>query len=89
MKGHLVQPCKYEARESQAESLASSLRSANEISEATDQDFVIDSGSTEHVIVQKNWFRNLRELDTSVTNPDGGNTKILGIEVQILAKDTQ
>ena len=51
---------------------------------------MIDSGSTDHVIVQKSWFENLRELDTSVTNPDGGNTKVLGIgEVEVLARDAQ
>ena len=89
-KGHLVQACKIKARESQAESLASSLKTANDFSEATDLDLVIDSGSTDHVIVQKNWFRNLKELNTVVTNPDGGNTKVLGIgEVVVLAKDIQ
>ena len=89
-KSHLVQACKIKARESQAESLASRLKTANDFSEATDLDLVIDSGSTDHVIVHKNWFKNLKELNTVVTNPDGGNTKVLGIgEVVVLAKDNQ
>ena len=52
-KGHLVQALKIKAREYQAKSLASSLKSTNDFSEATDLDLVIDSGSTDHVIVQK------------------------------------
>ena len=51
---------------------------------------MIDSGSTDNVIVQKNWFKKFRELETSVTNPDGGNTKVLGIgEVEVLVRDAQ
>ena len=35
-------------------------------------------------------FKNLKELNTVVTNPDGGNTKVSGIgEVVVLAKDIQ
>ena len=38
--------------------------------------------------MNKNWFKNLKEIETTVTNPDGGNTKVLGIgEVEVLAKD--
>ena len=49
----------------------------------------IDSSSTDHVIVQNSCSRNPRELDTNVTNPDSGNTEVLGIgEVEILAKHT-
>ena len=89
-KGHLVQACKNKAREFQAESLASSLKSANDCSEATSHNLVTDSGSTYHVIVHENWFKNLKELNTVVTNPDGGNTKVLGIgEVVVLAKVIQ
>ena len=40
--------------------------------------------------MNKNWFKSIREIDTTVTNPDGGNTKVLGIgEVQVLAKDVK
>ena len=56
MNNHLVQARKMKARESQVESLASSLRSAKDISEATDQDIVIESGSTDHVINPNSWF---------------------------------
>ena len=42
------------------------------------------------MIVQRNWFRNLKELNTVVSNPDDVNTKVLGIgEVKVLAKDSQ
>ena len=90
MKDNLVQACKKKAGESEAESLASGPRSANEIGEATDQDLVLDSGSTDHVIVEMSWFKNPAELDTDVSDLDGGNTKVLGIgQVEILAKGTQ
>ena len=89
-KGHIVRACKNKARESQVESLALSLKSANDFKEATDLDLVIDSGSTDLVIVHQIWFENLKELNTVVSNPDGGNTKVLGIgEVVVLAKDIQ
>ena len=40
--------------------------------------------------MNKNWFKNLREVDTTVTNPDGGNTKVLGIgENEVLAQDVK
>ena len=88
VKGLWAQACKKKAEESQAESLASSLRSANKNSEATDQDLVKDSSSTDHVIVKTSWFT--REVDTKISNSDGGSTKVLGIrEVEILAKKTQ
>ena len=58
------------------------------MSEATDQDLVVHSGSLDHIVVNKNWFTSLGETDTTVNNPDGANTKVLGIgEVEVLAKD--
>ena len=40
--------------------------------------------------MNKIWFRSIKEVDTTVTNPDGGNTKVLGIgEVEVLAKDVK
>ena len=78
------------ARKTQVDSLASSLKSANDLSEATDLDLIIDSGSTDNVIVHKNWVKNLKELNKVFTNPDEGKTKVLGIgEVVVLAKDIQ
>ena len=70
-------------------SLASRLKSGGS-SEATAKDLVVYSGSTDHVIVNKNWFKNLKEIETTVTNPDGGNTNVLGIgESEVLAKDVK
>ena len=70
-------------------SLASSLKSDRASSEATEQGLVVDSGSTDHIVVSKNWFKSTREMDTTVTNPDGGNTKVLGIEVEVFAEDVK
>ena len=89
-KRHLEKACnKKELKGGKHGKLASSLKSG-ESSEATSKDLVIDSGSTEHVIVNKNCFKNLKEKDTTVTNLDGGNTKVLGIgEVEVVAQDVK
>ena len=90
LKGHFEKACIKKTEESKGAkhgSLASSLKSGDS-SEATAKDLVVDSGSTDHEIVNKNWFKNMKPIDTTVTNPDGGDTKFLGIgEVEILAKD--
>ena len=40
--------------------------------------------------MNKNWFKSLREFDTTVINPDGGNTRALGIgELEVLARDVK
>ena len=71
-------------------SLTSSLKSNSASSEATKQDLVVNSGSTDHIVLIKNWFKSTREIDTTVTNPNGGNTKILGIRaVEVLAGDVK
>ena len=89
-KGHLEKVCIQKAKATSPGCLASSLKSDRNTSEATQQDLVVDSGSTDHIVVNKIWFKSLRELDTTVTNADGGNTKVLGIgEVEILAKDVK
>ena len=89
-KGHLVQACMKKAPGTKPGSLASSLKSDRASSEATEQDLVVDSGSTDHIVVNKNWFKSIREIETTVTNPDGGNIKVLGIgEVEVLAKDVK
>ena len=92
MKGHFEKACMKKAESSKGGkhgSLASSLKSGGS-SEATAKDLVVDSGSTDHVIVNKNWFKNFKEIETTVTNPDGGNTSVLGIgEVEVLAKDVK
>ena len=74
------------ARDTKPSSLASSLRSVRTTSEATKQDLVVDSGSKDHLVVNKNWFKSLKALGTTVTNPDGGNTKVIGIREIVLAK---
>ena len=57
-------------------------------SEATAKNLVVDSGSNGHVSVNKKWFKYLKRIDTSVTNRDGDDMKVLGIgEIEILAKD--
>ena len=67
-------------------SLASNLKSARPTSETTGQILVVVSGKTDHIVVNLNLFENLSELDTTVINPDGGNTKILWLEeVEVLA----
>ena len=89
-KSHLVQACMKKAPSTKPGILASSLKSDTTSSEATEQDLAVDSGSTDHIVVNKNWFNRIREIDTTVTNPDGGNTKALGIgEVEVSAKDVK
>ena len=89
-KGHLKQACMKKTPGTKPESWASSLKSDRASSEATEQDLVIDSGITDHIVVNKNWFKSIGEIDTTVTNPDGGNTIVLRIgEVAVLDKDVK
>ena len=89
-KGHLVQACMKKATCTQPGSLASSLKSDRATSEATEQDLVVDSESTDHIVMNKNWFRSIREMDTTVTNPNVCNTKVLGKEeVEVLVEDVK
>ena len=37
--------------------------------------------------MNKNWFKNMKAIDATVTKPDGGDRKVLGIEEEVLAKD--
>ena len=49
---------------------------------------MVDSGSTDHVMVNRIWFKNIKALDTTVTDHDGRDTKVSGIkEVEIIVKD--
>ena len=59
-KGHLVQACMKKAPSTKPGSLASSLKSDRASSEATEQDLVVDSGSTDHIVVNKKWFKSIR-----------------------------
>ena len=65
-KGHLEQACIIKDKSTGPRSLDSSLKSDRNTSDATQQDLVLDSGSTDHVVVNKNWFKSLRELDVAV-----------------------
>ena len=86
-KGHLLQACMRKAPGTKPGNSASSLKSDRTSSETTEQDLVVDSGSTEHIVVNKTSFKSIGELDTTVTNPDGGNTNVLRIgKVEALAK---
>ena len=89
-KGHLVQGCMKKATGTRPGTLTSSLKSDRASSEATEEDLVVDSGSTDHIVVNKNWFKSKGEIDATVFNPDAGNSKVLRIgEVEVLAKDVK
>ena len=90
LKGYLLQACLKETRDTKPGSLASSLKPDIATSEAPEYDLVVDSGTTDHSVLNKNWFKSLRELNTTVTNPDGGITKVLGTrEVEVSAEDVK
>ena len=57
-----------EDRDTKLESLASSLKLDAGTSEATEQDPVVGSGSTDQLVVNKKWFKNLKEIDATLTN---------------------
>ena len=89
-KRHLMQVCMKKSRFTEPGSLASSPKSDRPNSEATEQDLVVDSGSTDHIVVNKNLFKSLRKLDTTVTNSRGGNSKVLRLgQIEVVAKDAQ
>ena len=57
---------------------------------ASNFDLVIDSGSTDHVITQKEWFKNYRKIKTVVNKPHGRKAIVEGVgEVEISAKDSK
>ena len=58
--------------------LASSL-SADSSFEVSKTDLVVDSGNTDHMMIDKTWFKIYQKLETIVNNPDGGKTKVEGI----------
>ena len=67
-----------ELKEGKHGNLASGPKSGESI-DATTKDIVVNSASTDHVIVNKNRFKTLKEVVTTVTNPDRGNTEVLGV----------
>ena len=89
-KGHLVQACMKKATGTKPGSLSSSLKSDKASNEATKQDLVVDSGSTDHLVVNIHWFKSIREYNTTVSNRVGGNKNVLGRgEVEFLPTDVK
>ena len=87
-KGHLASACKHQQK-SPHKGLASSL-SADSSFEVSKTDLVVDSGSTDHMMIDKTWFKNYQKLETTVNNPDGGKTKVEGIgDVDVEARDSK
>ena len=86
-KGHLASACKHQQK-SPHKGLASSL-SADSLFEVSKTDLVVDSRSTDHMMIDKTWFKNYQKLETTVNNPDGGK-KVEGIGVvDVEAQDTK
>ena len=89
-KGHLVQACMKKATGTKPGSLSSSLKADKASNEATKQDLVVDSGSTDHMVVNIHCFKSIREYDTTVSNRVDGNKNVLGIgEVEFLSTDVK
>ena len=63
------------SKKSAHKSLASSL-SADSSFEVSITDLIVDSGSTDHMMIDKTWFKNYQKLETTVNNPDGEKTKV-------------
>ena len=77
-KGHFVQVCLKKARDTMPGILASILISDRATSDGTEQNLVVDSRRIHQLQLNKNSFKSLLELDTTVTNQDCGNAKFLG-----------
>ena len=87
-KGHLASAYKHQQK-SPHKGLASSL-SADSSFEVSKTDLVVDSGSTDHMMIDKTWFKKYQKLETTFNNPDGGKTKVEGIgDVDVEARDTK
>ena len=87
-KGHLAAACNNQPKSSH-KGLASSLNS-EKMSDVSKFDLVVDSGSTDHIMIDRTWFKNYQKLETTVNNPDGGKTKVEGIgDVEIEARDSR
>ena len=85
---HLASACKHQQKNPH-KGLASIL-SAESSFEVSKADLVVDSGSTDHMMIDKTWFKNYQKLETTVNNPDGGKTKVEGIgDVDVEARDTK
>ena len=78
-KSHLASACKHHQK-SPHKGLAFSLSEESSF-EDSKTDLVVDSGSTDHMMIDKTWFKDYQKLETTVNNPDGGKTKVEGIGV--------
>ena len=56
---------------------------------ATTKDLIVDSGSTDVVMVNTQYFKNLKEIDTTVTSLDGDNKPPRNRRPEVLAKDVK
>ena len=86
-KGHIAKYCK---APNGSTSQSPTCLKADSLSSTSISDFVIDSGSTDHIVVERSWFQTYTKIENSVTNPDGGVTKVEGKgDVAIRATDTK
>ena len=88
LKGRLASACKHQ-QESSHKGLAPSLSTESSF-EVSKTELVVDSRSTDQMMIDKTWFKNYRKLENTVNNPDGGKTKVEGIgDVDVEARDTK
>ena len=73
-KFHLASACKHQQK-SPHKGLASSLSNDSLASSLSN---VVDSGSTDHMMIDKTWFKNYQKLKITVNNPEEGKTKFEG-----------
>ena len=84
----LASACKHQQK-SPHKGLASSL-SAESSFEVSKTVLVVDSGSTNYMMIDKTWFKNYQKVETTFNNPDGGKTKVEGIgDIDVKARDTK
>ena len=83
-KGHLDVTCRSQSTEKTAVQMPNSqslhsvhLSSGSKV--VSKDKVLIDSGCTDHILTDRKFFQNLREITSSVKNPDGSFCKIEGI----------
>ena len=86
-KGHLEKACRTKENKSLSGGAKQSLASIGAFSKKFDVkkgEFVIDSGSTDHIVCDRNLFVTFQEKSEVVLSPNGGQSEIKGIgQVQI------
>ena len=89
VKGHLAVACKHQQK-SPHEGLASRLSSESSFEVSAVIDLAVNSGSTDHMMIDKIWFEKYQKLETTVKNPDGGKTKVERVgDVDVEARDVK